>query len=516
VPKRISVFFGAGAEISYGMPTGGQFALDIIRRNSNAERELFRGLRDRINSRSVYATDWLPKNYSQKRISSFGSSEKGGIFRSSLEYNKDKILDMLNNFDDYAEKVIAHYNIDQVELSRAFEAVTGSKIGEVIFSHDVEINSKLSSGSKRLFESIYFSAALELLRKRPAETFLEKYIRSIIQIYIGSLGQTLVAELNQEIFSRAPEDISVFDDISGLFQIEIGQAGLNAYELIIDDALEKIDLADGSPTVFAKILHGVIEKLMANCLDYQSLIDDNFRYIYRPSIEWAKFCKISVFLHSTRAYVVEKYKVAEANLPTTQGFYDDVAALHATGDIQVAGLGTSNYTEILRQVLDRHSLPIDVKHLNGRLSDYYDPYKNALVPLTDTELRDHKRFVVPFLFTQSGIKPLTSVDMSRRYVEYYDQMQASDAVAVVGFGFNGDDGHINGLFRKLIEESGKPVFITDYTRDVMGLNKTDVAKAYARKIRLENTNNIHIIPVNDDRNTDTGRKWIRDVIDNIP
>ena len=55
--------------------------------------------------------------------------------------------------------------------------------------------------------------------------------------------------------------------------------------------------------------------------------------------------------------------------------------------------------------------------------------------------------------------------MSRRYVELYDRFCESDAVVVCGYGFNGDDGHINCLFRNLIEVDKKTVFVLDYVRD---------------------------------------------------
>lgn len=516
MPKKLSVFFGAGAEISYGMPSGGQFALDIIRRNSNAERDVFRGLRDRVNSRSVYAYDWLPRSYDQKRISSFGSAEKGSIFKSSLEYNKGNILSVLDDFDGHVRSVLWRYGVVEADLGAVYERETGDKVGSIIFAHDVEINSKLSTGNKKLFESVYFSAALELLRRNPTDAKLEKYLRSVIQIYIGSMGQNLVASLNQEIFSRAPEDISVFDDVSGLFQIEIGQAGLSAYELVIDAPLQNLDISQACNAIFADIIHGVIEGLLASCLDYQSLIDDNFRYLYRPSVEWAKFCKISVFLHSTRSYVMEKYNSAIPKLGTSRGFYDDVAERHVSNQLDLIGIATSNYTDLLQQVLNRHAVKIDVNHLNGHVSDYYDPYKNNIVPLTDTALKTHDRFVVPFLFTQSGIKPLTSVDMSRRYVDYFDRMAASDAVVVAGFGFNGDDGHINGLFRKIIEDVGKPVFVTEYNKNPGAVDKPKSVKDFAKKIRIENARNLFVVPVGDNRMTDKGNLWLDDILSTVP
>ena len=35
---------------------------------------------------------------------------------------------------------------------------------------------------------------------------------------------------------------------------------------------------------------------------------------------------------------------------------------------------------------------------------------------------------------------------------------SKSVIAIIGYGFNGDDGHINGMFRSLIEEEQK-IFI---------------------------------------------------------
>ena len=37
---------------------------------------------------------------------------------------------------------------------------------------------------------------------------------------------------------------------------------------------------------------------------------------------------------------------------------------------------------------------------------------------------------------------MTSISMSRRYIDFYDASK-SDVLIVVGYGFNADDGHIN-------------------------------------------------------------------------
>lgn len=66
-----------------------------------------------------------------------------------------------------------------------------------------------------------------------------------------------------------------------------------------------------------------------------------------------------------------------------------------------------------------------------------------------------KHIIVAFLFTQSGIKPLTSAKMSKRYADMSNKFKKSDIICVCGFAFNCDDEHINYLFRELIEDYNK-------------------------------------------------------------
>ena len=38
---KLSIFFGAGAEMGYGLPSGGKFALDIFRVSNEEDKEAF-------------------------------------------------------------------------------------------------------------------------------------------------------------------------------------------------------------------------------------------------------------------------------------------------------------------------------------------------------------------------------------------------------------------------------------------------------------------------------------------
>ncbi|HII4465998.1 hypothetical protein ACSXDQ_00520 [Clostridium perfringens] len=45
--------------------------------------------------------------------------------------------------------------------------------------------------------------------------------------------------------------------------------------------------------------------------------------------------------------------------------------------------------------------------------------------------------------------------MSSRYVELFNKFKESDVICACGFGFNSYEGHINGMFRELVDDYNK-------------------------------------------------------------
>ena len=87
MPKNkpnLSIFFGAGAELSYGMPNGGEFALNIFRQDQVEAKRLFKEEINKINSSSFQATQWLPEDYQNKQISTFSKTQHENLLKSSL------------------------------------------------------------------------------------------------------------------------------------------------------------------------------------------------------------------------------------------------------------------------------------------------------------------------------------------------------------------------------------------------------------------------------------------------
>lgn len=63
---KYGFLFGAGAEIGYGLPSGGKFALDIFRHDVSESKKAFREMRDGVDNTTNYASFWLPKGFKER------------------------------------------------------------------------------------------------------------------------------------------------------------------------------------------------------------------------------------------------------------------------------------------------------------------------------------------------------------------------------------------------------------------------------------------------------------------
>lgn len=499
---KMSFFFGAGAEVDYGLPLGGKFALEIFRYNVEEEKKKFRENLKQIPLTSVYANEWLPKGFENKRIHTFGKNEFVQLIESSIEVKREQILGYINNFDRNVSKVLENWHVSEEIIQSRFQEIFSFSIGTNQYDQLISIHPALRADTT-LFKSEYFSAFLEIIRKHPTNNTLSKCVGAILQILIASFGQRLVQDLNQEVFTEAPDDIPVFDDVSGLFRLEFSKAGTVALELVIEKStLKTIDQTTSIEELFGELARAIIEDMFSIVLDYQSLIDSHFRYLYCPKTEWAKFSKMVIFLNTVRSYITTLKGIDYSKIKNGPGYYHDLKGLT---NHDIICIGTSNYNNFVSEVLQSTGINAPIYHLNGSVLDFYNPYKNRIISNAPIEKIPKTEIYVPFIFTQSGVKPLTSVEMSKRYVDLYENFMKSDLVVVIGYGFNGDDGHINGLFRDLVEIGKKKLYIVE----PQGTCNPEIRKKQLKaKLRIEDTSKIEVLQVQTSTRMIDGRSWI--------
>lgn len=509
---RIGFFFGAGAEVGYGLPSGGKFAIDLFRQDTTPHKQNLRRQLHQIDSYSPYATDWLPERYANQRIHAFGKNEFTSLIESSIEYRRDEIIRRFNLLDDEAERAMQQLGINRQILAEKFQREMEYDYGARLYTQAVRINPILAENA-RLFGSEYYSALLDIVKNTPENVDIKRYAGAFLQLLIGAHGQQLVQRLNHELFEAAPDEIPIFDDICGMFRLEFDRAGLTAMELLLEQPPQaQINAESSLQETLLAINSQILENIFSTVLDYQSLIDNHFRYLFSPKTEWAKFTKMVVFLWATRTYIVNQLEHA-TDIPQ-QGYYHDLTEAAQFG-VEINAVGTANYNNIIESVTEQLGIHIpQPQHLNGSVNDYYNPYRNSVATYNSPDLLPTDQVHVPFILTQSGLKPLTSVDMSRRYVNLFDSFCQSDAIVAIGYAFNIDDSHINGLFRELVEDCGRDIFWLYLETE----GQEDAQKRkLARRLRIspQNFNKVHVLPVSARERQVNGRSWFEELMGRI-
>lgn len=476
---KVGFLFGAGAEISYGMPSGGKFALDIFRHSTQNSKEKLRDMIAEINKNSDYAAYGLPKDFDTKNISAYGKAVFKGIIKDTVRNNKGKIIQNLNNFDDLAEEAVRQiFDDSEHDPLGQLDSKIKEKIGSNInVNQELQYNDLFKKGNK-LFDNQYFAAILMYYKNYTFDCeddriFLGELIKSILQLQIGALSSNVSSKVEDSVFEKDNLHLDLFDDLGGSLNVNYETAGIEGLNLLSEKQVKE------NSHCIVKLAYNIVENVYSDVLNYKSLIDSNWHYLYSPKTEWAKFSKIVVFLYTVQEYISEQAKNLKAN---KSGYYTDLKEIIKSGKLEASIIGTTNYSSFINQILPDQK----ISFLNGGIDVFYDPYMNSLV-------NDNKmgHIIVPLMFTQSGTKPMTSIDMSKKYVDFYDALKNADKICSIGFGFNSDDEHINGVIRTLIERENKQLFIVCVDNG----SEAKLRKIYARKLRISNENNIHIIQI---------------------
>ena len=485
---KYGILFGAGAEAGYGLPSGGKFALDIFRHDVSKSKKAFKDMRDRVDETTRYASFWLPNGFKEKNISSFGKTVFQNIIKDTVEHNRESIINRINQFDDVAKNETKVMKESGVDIDSIIENLLGRELDNIHMGQSIAFIDEFKQGND-LFNSSYFSALLMIYKDKniivgEQRTEFAKILLSIIQLHVGALSESLTRKINDGLFAKKDDEIDIFDDIGEIIQLNYSSSGLTGMEYLLDQHEADTTTDAGKCLRFAQ---RIIESIYAVVLDYKSLIDANWHYLYSPSSDWAKFCKICIFLLNVRDYISECAQNAHPEEKT--GYYHMLKDALDENKFEVSAVATTNYNQFISNILCT-----DVAFLNGSTEIWYDPYLNRMgekSKLTNSE----NHILVPLMFTQSGTKPMTSIEMSIKYVDTYKCWKESDKVIVVGFGFGIDDEHINGVLRTLVDVDDKKIVVV-----TLNTNKTDydVTKDIARKLKVTKVSNISVIQV--DRN----------------
>lgn len=495
---KFGFLFGAGVEMGYGLPSGGRFALDIFRHDPSKSKNEFKAMRDSVDLTTLYANDWLPSSFYNKNISTFGRSVFQNIITDTIENNREMIIDKISHFDDIARGVARSLKREKsVDVKGIMESILSRDLNNICLGQSIAFISELEKGDD-LFKSKYFSVLLSIYKKKEclsheAKVELGKILRSIIQFLIGALGEELSHRINDSVFSKKDDDIDILDEIGDIIQLNYSSSGLSGMEYLLENP--RFESTDDE-TIILLFAHNILESIYASVLDYKTLIDTNWHYLYSPKSDWAKFCKICIFLLNVRDYISNTAKTHENSAHS--GYYETLKKALEQKSFDASVIATTNYNHFIEDVLEK-----DIAFLNGSTELWYDPYLNKIGNRDELSAQE-KHILVPLLFTQSGTKPITSIKMSCKYVDTYREWKESDAIVIIGFGFGKDDEHINGMIRTLVDVDDKKIIVVTLESDL---------KNIAQKLKIRKTDNIRIIPVNESGFTSNNQSWVAHLTD---
>ena len=347
-------------------------------------------------------------------------------------------------------------------------------------------------------------------------------INLIRAINFDKVGSSLLKLLFEELSSEAAKWKDYFTPEKNLLKEKSstaitpmkgeGQAPTNTESEASDfPSLQQMESALPALTLMAQELFFTVA---SEFISYKGLIDGMWRYLYAPKANWTKFSQLSCFLFAVHAYILEQARTCSGE----HGYYEQVREAKEKKLFTTGVFATTNYTTLIRkrlfsqeeqkQLKDKdetyyleHPNERKLAYLNGSTSFIYDPYLNDMREApqdnenwTKTEqleqlkkLKYLEHFVVPLMFTQSGTKAMTVVEMNEMYASVFHSWLESDAVVLIGFNCNKDDAHINAMLRKFLKlsQGQKPIIIvTPDPNEELFANKLHLEDKYRSCLRL--------------------------------
>lgn len=144
---------------------------------------------------------------------------------------------------------------------------------------------------------------------------------------------------------------------------------------------------------------------------------------------------------------------------------------------------TTNYTTLCEEI---SGLCEDqVAHVHGKFGWFESAKKLQVFEVGKEELP--KDILFPYIFVQSGVKPVVDEKQLREYAKMLNFFDDSQVLFIVGYRINYDDNHINSLIRSFLKKEKKVVFF-DYDEQ---LGRNNVFK----RLRLDNSGQLEYVKI---------------------
>ncbi len=230
------------------------------------------------------------------------------------------------------------------------------------------------------------------------------------------------------------------------------------------------------------------EKLMNDYPSYMGLIDEYFHTFINPKYLGPNKFWMTVSLF-TRAYLLlveqilddgKTYEEILVNPKETidcvekrvaamlkkTSYYYEIKKYCCQNIDNLTGVITTNYTPFCKFIDDR----LQVSYLHGQLGMFESAKKLKIYGVSELDqankiIKDKSDMLFPFLTVQSGIKPIVCASQINEYEEMLKILRASAVLIVLGYEFNIDDNHINGIINEWLEKEKHIMIYLKYVED---------------------------------------------------
>lgn len=132
---------------------------------------------------------------------------------------------------------------------------------------------------------------------------------------------------------------------------------------------------------------------------------------------------------------------------------------------------TTNYTDIVENVILKYKESFHVNYLHGRLNWFEDYKKLRIYDVHNDNERQlaiqNKQNIFPFILIPSGVKPMICKKEIEEFHSFINDLYESQLLCVVGYRFNPEDNHINSIISEWLgdNESNKMIYF-NYNKSV--------------------------------------------------
>ena len=361
--NKLAILFGAGAEQSFGLPNGGEFAISLFTQKYDSLRSELRQALDTITNkqpRNSNYIEWL--NYTSpsiNRISTFGKYDFEQVIMSSAEQKKHDIKEFLINIDDNAcslcKKLIGDKSLTKntiyEDLKKTLNFGDSDKKPIVEFNQSFsgknDYDALLTSETISLIISTLSQAHSNQITINPSQhETLKECFRVLLFMIVITCGDELLKKLNRGIFTSENETthdyLALFEE---MFTMKYDRAAGIIYDFI---QKQRPAFEDCPDTVerFINLIHRLTFNLCSTSIDYQMLIDNYFRYIMSPKTDWAKFTKMFLFLRAAYDAITSKENtLSDKDLNEQDSYYKDIITelKKDNARVEIKALASTNY-----------------------------------------------------------------------------------------------------------------------------------------------------------------------------